>query len=91
MPDGAEPPAGAYGQTRRCLEIIGAALEEAGAGFEDVVRTRAYATSPDLFDEFARAHGEVFAEIRPASAFVVVAGLADPRWLVELEADAMVR
>ena len=90
MPDGGEPPGNAYGQTRRCLEIIGAALQEAGAGLEDVVRTRAYATSPDIFDEFARAHGEVFAEIRPASAFVVVAGLADPRWVVELEADAVV-
>jgi enamine deaminase RidA (YjgF/YER057c/UK114 family) len=90
MPGGREPPGDAYGQTRRCLQIIGEALEQAGAGLEDVVRTRAYATSPDLFDEFARAHGEVFSEIRPASAFVVVAGLADPRWLVELEADAVV-
>ena len=91
MADGGEPPRDAYGQTRRCLEIIGAALGEAGAGLEDVVRTRVYATSADIFDEFARAHGEVFAAIRPASAFVVVAGLADPRWLVELEADAVVR
>ena len=90
MPDGGEPPVDMYGQTRRCLEIIGEALANAGARFEDVVRTRAYATSPDLFDEFARAHGEVFSEIRPASAFVVVAALADPRWLVELEADAVV-
>ena len=90
LPDGAEPPDGAYAQTRRCLEIIGQALEQAGAGFEHVVRTRAYATRADVFDEFARAHGEVFAEIRPASAFVVVAALADPRWLVELEADAVV-
>ncbi|HYX88063.1 MAG TPA: RidA family protein [Gaiellaceae bacterium] len=90
MPDGAEPPDGAYAQTRRCLEIVGRALEQAGASFEDVVRTRAYATSGEIFDEFARAHGEVFAEIRPASAFVVVAALADPRWLVELEADAVV-
>jgi enamine deaminase RidA (YjgF/YER057c/UK114 family) len=90
MPDGGEPPVDMYGQTRRCLEIIGEALANAGARFEDVVRTRAYATSPDLFDEFAHAHGEVFSEIRPASAFVVVAALADPRWLVELEADAVV-
>jgi enamine deaminase RidA (YjgF/YER057c/UK114 family) len=90
MPDGGEPPVDVYGQTRRCLEIIGEALAKAGARFEDVVRTRAYATSPDLFDEFARAHGDVFSEIRPASAFVVVAALADPRWLVELEADAVV-
>ena len=90
MPDAGEPPGDVYGQTRRCLEIIGEALENAGGRFEDVVRTRAYATSADLFDEFARAHGEVFAEIRPASAFIVVAALADPRWLVELEADAVV-
>jgi enamine deaminase RidA (YjgF/YER057c/UK114 family) len=90
MPDGGEPPADVYGQTRRCLEIIREALAKAGAGFEHVVRTRAYATSPDLFDEFARAHGEAFSEIRPASAFIVVAALADPRWLVELEADAVV-
>jgi enamine deaminase RidA (YjgF/YER057c/UK114 family) len=90
MPGGVEPPNDVYGQTRRCLEIIGEALEEAGAGFEHVVRTRAYATSSDLFDGFARAHGEVFADIRPASAFIVVAALADPHWLVELEADALV-
>jgi enamine deaminase RidA (YjgF/YER057c/UK114 family) len=90
MPGEGDPPGDAYGQTRRCLEIIGEALEDAGASMEDVVRTRAYATSTDVFDEFARAHGEVFAEIRPASAFVVVAALADPRWLVELEVDAVV-
>jgi enamine deaminase RidA (YjgF/YER057c/UK114 family) len=90
MQDGGEPPADMYGQTRRCLEIIGEALAKAGAGLEHVVRTRAYATSADLFDDFARAHGEVFSEIRPASAFIVVAALADPRWLVEMEADAVV-
>jgi enamine deaminase RidA (YjgF/YER057c/UK114 family) len=90
IPDGGDPPGDGYAQTRRCLEIIGDALERAGAGFADVVRTRAYATSAGLFDEFARAHGEVFARIRPASAFVVVAALADPRWLIELEADAVV-
>jgi enamine deaminase RidA (YjgF/YER057c/UK114 family) len=89
MPGGGEPPSDAYGQTRRCLEIVKAALEEAGARVEDVVRTRAYATQAEVFDEFARAHGEVFAEIRPASTFVVVNGLADPRWLVELEAEAV--
>jgi enamine deaminase RidA (YjgF/YER057c/UK114 family) len=89
MPGGGEPPSDAYGQTRRCLEIIEAALEEAGARVEDVVRTRVYATQAEVFDEFARAHGEVFAEIRPASTFVVVNSLADPRWLVELEAEAV--
>lgn len=90
MPDGAPPPEDAYRQTRRCLEIILAALAEAGARPEHVVRTRVYATGADFFEEVARAHGEVFAEIRPANAYVVVAGLVDPRWLVEIEADAIV-
>jgi enamine deaminase RidA (YjgF/YER057c/UK114 family) len=79
-----------YEQTRRCLEIIVAALEEAGARTEDVVRTRVYATSADYFEEVARAHGEVFGAIRPANAYIVVTGFLDPRWLVELEADAIV-
>jgi enamine deaminase RidA (YjgF/YER057c/UK114 family) len=89
MPEGGPPPADAYGQTRRCLEIILAALAEAGAGPEHVVRTRVYATSADFFEEVARAHGEVFADIRPANAYIVVSGFVDPRWLVELEADAI--
>jgi enamine deaminase RidA (YjgF/YER057c/UK114 family) len=89
MPDGAEPPAGAYAQTQRCLEIILAALEEAGAGPEHVVRTRIFATSACDFDEVARAHGAVFGEIRPACTYVV-AQLLDPRWLVEIEAEALV-
>jgi enamine deaminase RidA (YjgF/YER057c/UK114 family) len=91
MADGGEPPADAYGQTRRCLEIILAALAEAGAAADDVIRTRVYATRAADFDEVARAHGEVFSDIRPASAYVVVDALVDPRWLVELEADAIVR
>ena len=91
MADGGPPPPDAYGQTRRCLEIMLAALAEAGAAPEDVVRTRVFATSAAFFDEVARAHGEVFARVRPASTYVVVAGLLDERWLVELEADAFVR
>jgi enamine deaminase RidA (YjgF/YER057c/UK114 family) len=90
MADGGEPPRDAYGQTRRCLEIIMSALAEAGAAPEHVVRTRVYATRGEDFDDVARAHGEVFSDIRPASAYVIVSGLADPRWLVELEADAIV-
>jgi enamine deaminase RidA (YjgF/YER057c/UK114 family) len=89
MPDGGEPPAEAYGQTRRCLEIILAALAEAGARAEHVVRTRIYATSAEHFEDVARAHGEVFRDVRPANAYIVVAGLVDPRWLVEIEADAI--
>jgi enamine deaminase RidA (YjgF/YER057c/UK114 family) len=90
MPDGGEPPSDAYGQTQRCLEIILAALAEAGASPEHIVRTRVYATRAEDFDDVARAHGEVFSEIRPASAYIIVSALADPRWLVELEADAIV-
>ena len=90
MPDGAPPPAGAYGQAKRCFEIIVAALLEAGAEAEHVVRTRHFATSAEVFDDLARAHGELFAEIRPASTFVVVSSFVDPRWLVEIEADAIV-
>jgi enamine deaminase RidA (YjgF/YER057c/UK114 family) len=88
MPDGGDPPAGAYEQARRCLEIVGAALREAGAGFEHVVRTRIYVTDAAHVAEVGRAHGEVFGEIRPATTGVV-AGLFDPRWLVEIEADAL--
>jgi enamine deaminase RidA (YjgF/YER057c/UK114 family) len=90
MADGGEPPSEAYGQTRRCLEIILAALAEAGAAADDVIRTRVYATRAEDFDDVARAHGEVFSDIRPASSYIVVDALVDPRWLVELEADAIV-
>jgi enamine deaminase RidA (YjgF/YER057c/UK114 family) len=89
MPDGAEPPADAYGQTRRILEIVLAALSEAGAGAEHVVRTRTYLTRASDWEEVGRAHGEVFADVRPASTMVVVSGFLDPRWLVEMEADAI--
>jgi enamine deaminase RidA (YjgF/YER057c/UK114 family) len=89
IPRDGDPPDGAYEQTRLCLEIVGGALDEAGAGFADVVRTRIYLTDADDWEEVARAHGEVFAEIRPASTAVVVKGLLDPRWRVEIEADAV--
>jgi enamine deaminase RidA (YjgF/YER057c/UK114 family) len=88
MPDGAEPPEGAYAQARRCLEIIVAALREAGAGPEHVVRTRMFVTSAHHSEDVGRAHGEVFHDVRPAST-MVVAQLLDPRWLVEIEADAI--
>ena len=89
MPDGAPPPIGAYAQARRCLEIILDALTQLGARPEDVVRTRVYVTSADDWEEIGRAHGEVFGEIRPASAMLVITGLLDPRFLVEIEADAI--
>lgn len=90
MPDGRDPPADPYGQARRCLEIILAALAEVGAAAEHVVRTRVYLTRVEDWMEVGRAHGEVFRDSRPASTMVVVAGLLDPRWLVEIEADAIV-
>ena len=90
MPDGADPPGDAYGQARRCLEIIVAALAEAGAGPEHVVRTRVFLVRREDWEEVGRAHGEIFADTRPASTMVVVEGFIDPRWLVEMEADAVV-
>jgi enamine deaminase RidA (YjgF/YER057c/UK114 family) len=90
MPGGGDPPADAHGQTKRCLEIMLAALSELGAGPEHVVRTRVFLTRAEDWEGVGRAHGEIFGDVRPASAMVVVAGLLDPRWLVELEADAIV-
>jgi enamine deaminase RidA (YjgF/YER057c/UK114 family) len=90
MPDGSDPPADAYGQARRCLEIVEAGLREAGAALADVVRTRAYLIDAAHFDGFAKAHGEAFSGVRPANTTVVVSALLDPRWLLEIEAEAVV-
>jgi enamine deaminase RidA (YjgF/YER057c/UK114 family) len=87
MPGDADPPADAYGQARRCIEILEGALREAGASLDDVVRTRIFVTSAELIDEVGRAHHEAFANVRPATTGIVSA-LLDPRWLVEIEADA---
>ena len=89
MPNGVEPPADAYGQASRVLEIIAAALGEAGAGLRDVVRTRTYLARAEDWQEVGRAHGELFADVRPASTMIVVSGFLDPRWVVEMEADAI--
>ena len=77
-------------QAGRCLEIIMVALAEAGAAMSDVVWTRMYLTSADDVDEVAAAHGAVFGEIRPAATMVVVRALVDPRWRVEIEAEAVI-
>ena len=90
MADGADPPREAYGQAKRCLEIIATALEDAGASLADVVRTRVYLTSAEDFAEVARAHGEAFSDVRPANTTVAVKEFVDPRWLVEIEVDAVV-
>jgi enamine deaminase RidA (YjgF/YER057c/UK114 family) len=87
--DGSDPPQSAYDQARLCLDIIIAALERAGAGPEHVVRTRMYAVDENTFEEIGRAHGEVFSEIRPATSWIGVKHLGDPRWRVEIEADAV--
>jgi enamine deaminase RidA (YjgF/YER057c/UK114 family) len=76
-------------QAARCLEIIVAALAEAGAGPEHVVRTRMYLVDPGDWEAVGRAHGATFAEVRPAATMVVVATLLDPRWRVEIEAEAV--
>lgn len=89
MPDDADPPPDPYDQMRRCLEIAEAALREAGASMTDVVRTRVLMTDAGYAPEVMRAHGEVFGEIRPACTGVIV-GLLDPRWVVEVELDAVI-
>jgi enamine deaminase RidA (YjgF/YER057c/UK114 family) len=76
-------------QTRRCIEIMLTALAEAGGRAEHVVRTRMFITDPADADAIGEAHGEVFSGIRPASTMVVVNGLLDPRWKVEIEMEAV--
>ena len=87
-PDGEVDPDPAA-QARRCLEIMLAALAEAGGRPDQVVRTRTYLTDPAHSDRVGGAHGEVFGEIRPASTMVVVSALLDPRWVVEMELEAV--
>jgi enamine deaminase RidA (YjgF/YER057c/UK114 family) len=89
MPGDADPPTGPYDQAVVCLGIVERALAEAGASMDDVVRTRIYVTDAAYIDEVGRAHGEAFATARPATTGVVTQ-LLDPRWLVELEAEAVI-
>jgi enamine deaminase RidA (YjgF/YER057c/UK114 family) len=77
-------------QARRCLEIIRAALESAGAAVADVVRTRILLTRIQDWDAVAQVHGEFFRDIRPANTIMQVTRFIDPDWLVEIEADAVV-
>ena len=80
----------AYAQTRQALENVARALELAGAGLRDVVRTRIFVTDISRWAEYGRAHGEVFREVLPATAMYEVRALIDPRMLVEIEAEAIV-
>ena len=87
-PDGSVDP-DPYVQTKRVLEIIGDALHQAGADFSNVIRTRMFITNPNDQDAIGRAHGEVFSKIRPAATMLVVVGMLDARWKVEIEAEAV--
>lgn len=80
----------AYEQTCAALALIGKALTQAGATFEHIVRTRMYLTHTEDWEEIGRAHGEVFASIRPAATMVTVKELLNPRWRVEIEAEAII-
>ena len=89
FPDGHCPDDAAL-QAQRCLDIIGAALAEVGATFADVVRTRMFLTDAADGDAVGAVHGRTFGEVRPAATMVVVAALLDPRWKVEIEAEAVI-
>jgi enamine deaminase RidA (YjgF/YER057c/UK114 family) len=78
-------------QTRACLVRIRAALLEAGATLEDVVRTRMYVTDISRWEEVGRVHGEFLGHVRPASTMVEVRALVEPELLVEIEADAIIQ
>ncbi len=90
MPGDADPPPDAYGQTRRCLQIALEALADVGVLIDHVVRTRIMLIRADDFPEIARAHGEFFRDVRPVNTSYVVAALLDPRWLLEIELEALV-
>ena len=83
-------PGDPYLQARRALDIIVGALAQAGARPEHVVRTRMYVADASRWEEVARAHGEVFGAVKPATTLVAVAGFVDPAVLVEIEAEAVI-
>ncbi len=86
-PDGSCDPDPAA-QARRCCEIIVTALEQLGAGTRDVIQTRMFITNVAVADAVGEVHGEYFGNAAPAATMTVVAGLLDPRWVVEIEAEA---
>ena len=80
-----------YAQAKQCIDVIGAALEKAGGDLSDVVRTRIFVTDIERWDDVGRAHREAFGDVMPATSMVQVSRLIDPRMLVEIEADAIIR
>jgi enamine deaminase RidA (YjgF/YER057c/UK114 family) len=89
-PDGSVAcPGDVYGQTKRCLEIVANAVADSGLSLEAVVRTRVMLTDISQWEAAARAHGEFFSSIRPATSFVEVSGFINSEWLVEVEADCV--
>lgn len=90
FPQGEDCPPDAGAQARRCLEIIGEALFSAGSSLADVTRTRIYLIDAADFDPVSKVHGEMFHDVRPANTCIVVKALLDPRWKVEIEAEAVV-
>ena len=87
---GVASPGDLYGQTKRCLEIIEKAVNEAGGKREHIVRTRLFLKEMKGWEAAGRAHGEFFKDIRPASTMIQIVQAIDPAWLVEIEADAIV-
>jgi enamine deaminase RidA (YjgF/YER057c/UK114 family) len=83
-------PGDLYGQTLRCLAIIEKAVNDAGGKREHIMRTRVMLKDMTGWEDAARAHGEFFRDIRPASTFIQIVQAIDPAWLVEIEADAIV-
>ena len=86
---GVHAPGDAYGQARRCLELVERALEKLGVDRSRIVRTRMFVTDISRWQEYGRAHGEFFASSPPATTMVEVKSLIDPRMLIEIEADAV--
>ena len=82
-------PGDMYNQTKRCISIIEKAILQAGGKLDNVIRTRVFLTDISRWEEAARAHGECFSKILPASTFVGVSGLINRDWLVEIEADCL--
>jgi enamine deaminase RidA (YjgF/YER057c/UK114 family) len=83
-------PSSVEGQLKRCFEIVEKALMEAGGSLADVVRTRIYMTDRNDVHVVEKLHGQLFADIRPANTMLVVSGLMNPDWRIEVEVDAVI-